>query len=820
MQSDNTLSPKSHFIYSYLTSFPTFLLTLHFVKRYFHSLLFNFFRGLSLVGGFLILIIVAACSSSRHVPQGSFLLNKVNISIDDSTGQFKADKMINYVRQMPNHKVLWLWKLQLGIYNMSGRDTARWYNRWIRRLGEAPVIYDSTLTELSQRQLQLAMVNKGFLDASVDVDTIIDAKHRKIKVQYNMNAGEPHRIATINFEIPDSAMRRLVMMDSNLFSIRPGDLLDRDLLDKQRELMSQRLRNNGYWAFSKEYITFSADTTQGSTLTDLTVIINDPRKINNLPNKHLPYSIRRIRVITDYDPLKTDSLGNLAASDTVDYKDLQIFYGPKQWIRPGVIYENCYLRQGGPFTQQDVDRTYEAFGRLNILKFVDIRFEQVPSSSVSSSESQELDAYILLTRSKSQSIAFELEGTNSEGDLGVAASITYTNRNIGHGSETLTTKLRAAYESLSGNLDGIIHNRYLETSLEASLNFPKFKAPFLRESFKRKVRASTELSVSLTYQERPEYTRVASTAAWSYIWAARNNRSRHIFTPIDINYVYLPASTNGFLDLIAPDNPLLRYSYEDHFIMSMRYNYYHTTKRRELPWTRTLQSNISTIRVSVETAGNLLFAISETFSPRRHPQQDPYKVFGIRYSQYVKAEADYSFLHIFDHRNSLALHAGLGLAYPYGNTRILPFEKRFYGGGANGVRGWDVRTLGPGSYSGSNTVSDFINQCGDIRLDLSMEYRAKLFWIIELGLFIDAGNIWTIHSYPTQPGGMFRFNSFYKQLAASYGAGIRLDFDYFLIRFDLGMKAHNPAKGQEPWPIFHPRWGRDRSFHFSIGYPF
>ncbi len=150
----------------------------------------------------------------------------------------------------------------------------------------------------------------------------------------------------------------------------------------------------------------------------------------------------------------------------------------------------------------------------------------------------------------------------------------------------------------------------------------------------------------------------------------------------------------------------------------------------------------------------------------------------------------------------------------------MPFEKRFYGGGANGVRGWDVRTLGPGRFPGSNSVSDFINQCGDIRLDLSAEYRAKLFWILELGAFIDVGNIWTIHNYPNQPGGMFHFNSFYKELAAAYGLGLRMDFTYFLIRFDVGMKAHNPAMGQEEWSLLHPRWHRDSSFHFSIGYPF
>ena len=254
--------------------------------------------------------------------------------------------------------------------------------------------------------------------------------------------------------------------------------------------------------------------------------------------------------------------------------------------------------------------------------------------------------------------------------------------------------------------------------------------------------------------------------------------------------------------------------------MRLGYTFYRTNKRRETLWNRAPQSNIFTLRVAGETAGNVLYAINSIFTHRADFREDPYKVFGIRYSQYVKAEADFALLHTFDQRNSIAFHSGFGIAYPYGNSTILPFEKRFYGGGANGVRGWDVRTLGPGAYAGQNSVTDFINQCGDIRLEFNAEYRAKLFWLLEMGAFVDVGNIWTIHNYATQPGGMFHFNSFYKQLAAAYGVGVRLDFNYFLIRLDLGMKAHNPALGAEPWPIFHPKWGRDSSIHFSIGYPF
>ena len=764
-------------------------------------------------------VALSACSSSRHVPEGQYLLDRVKITVEDSVPDVSVSEMNAYVRQQPNHRMLWSAKWQLGIYNLSGRDTTKWINRFLRKIGEPPVIYDSLLTRQGVSQLQRALYNKGYLDAKVTADTVGNARKKKMRVNYRLYPGKPHRIRTIQYAFPSDSIRELVMSDSMRFSVRAGDNLDLSLLESTREEITRRMRNRGYYAFTKEYITFNADTTQGSYDVDLTMTVRPPYERPGSTatlDDHRQYFIRSIRVITDYDPSRPGNPVNVTSIDSVDYRRMTIYYGPKRYLRPGVIYENCFLRQGGKYNEAQVNRTYQALSRLNILKFINIRF--VPAAE--SQDMSLLDAYILLTPGKSQSVAVELEGTNSEGDLGVAVGLTYSHRNIGRGSETLTVKARGAYESISGNLEGFIHNRYMEYSLDADVSFPKFKAPFLRERFKRRVMATTQLNVSFNYQERPEYTRIIATAGWSYRWIERLSRNRHTFSPIDINYVYLPESTNNFLDQIAPDNPLLRYSYEDHFIMRMGYSFYHTNKRAEVPWQRQTQRNVYTIRVNAEIAGNLLFGLSSIFDHRSDFRRDPYEVFGIRYSQYVKAEADYGAFHIFDRRQSLAWHVGFGIGIPYGNSTILPFEKRFYGGGANGVRGWAVRTLGPGSYSGSNSVSNFINQCGDIRFDASVEYRAKLFWVVELGLFIDAGNIWTIHDYPNQPGGMFRLNSFYKQIAASYGAGIRLDFTYFLLRLDFGMKAHNPARGAEPWPLIHPRWARDRSLHFSIGYPF
>lgn len=765
------------------------------------------------------MLLFNACSSAKHVPDGKYLLDNVRINIVDTAGNIKSEQFINYVRQHPNHKILWSTKLQLGIYNMSGKDSTKWYNKWLRNLGEKPVIYDSTLTTQSTAQLHQALINKGYLNASVKADTFRNDKKRKLSVEYTLTPGYAHKVKQLNVEISDSAIKDILLSDTTSIIVREGDNLDRNLLESQRLHFTSLLQNSGYYAFSKEFITFNADTTENSYDVDLTIKVNPPyndKDSGKAAKTHLPYYIRNITVVTNYNPVTMTDITNISEVDTIRYDDLTILYKDKQMLRPSVIQENCYLKSGQAFSEDDVNKTYQSFNRLSILKFVNIQF-----SNVATIDGKEwLDAYILLTPGKSQSVSLELEGTNSEGDLGVAASAAYTHRNIGKGAETLSAKVRGAYESLSGDIEGLINNRYMEYSVDLGLSFPKFKFPFINNEFKRKVRASTEINVALNYQERPEYTRIIATTGWSYKWARRNNTIRHALTPIDINYVYLPESTNDFIDQIAPDNPLLRYSYEDHFIMRLGYSFYYSNKRPESVWQRLPQTDVSTLRINAETAGNVLYAINNIFTYRNDADIHPYEVFGIQYSQYVKLDADYSYTHTFSPRHSIAFHSGVGVGIPYGNSKILPFEKRFYGGGANSVRGWDVRTLGPGSFNGSNDVSSFINQCGDIRLDLSLEYRAKLFWVIEMAAFIDAGNIWTIRNYENQPGGLFKLDSFYKQIAAAYGLGIRLDFNYFLLRFDLGMKAHNPADGQEKWPLLHPKWGRDRSFHFSIGYPF
>lgn len=747
------------------------------------------------------------------MPDGEYLLDKVNIDVVNSP-EVSTSGLVNYLRQSPNHKVLGFWKLQLGVYNLSGKKPDGRFNKWVRKMGQEPVIYDPQLTDQSARQLRLALLNQGYDDAVVEVDTIVTGK-KKMTVNYLLYPGTPRTVSSFSAEFEHPVAREIYYNDSTRFPIRSGDNLNRNSLDAVRAIFAEGMHERGYLGFTKEQVTFVADTVAGSKEVDLHMTVRDPGRLCRF---------RHVFIVTNFSQNEDATLMRFEGTDTVTCEGLKILYGPDRYLRPTVLSEQCFIRPGEIYSTSAVDRTYEAFNRLQILKYVNIVTR--PAGEAADPETpggeENLDVYILLSRTKKQAIQFELEGTNSEGDLGVGGGITWNNRNIFHGGEVLTAKLRGAYESLSGNLEGLINDRYTELAAEVGITFPKLKAPFLRSGFKRRSPATTEFALTFMWQERPEYTRVIAGAAWRFKWATLSNRTRRTFDLIDLNIVSLPRSTVNFIDNIAPDNPLLRYSYEDHFILRTGFTWY-KTNRRTPTTSSTLyrlprQVNTYTLRFAIETAGNLLFAVSKMVG--QHKKDGAYKIFGIPYAQYVKGEADYTINHAFSSRSSITFHSGLGIGYPYGNASMIPFEKRFYAGGANSVRGWSVRSLGPGSFDGHNNVTDFINQCGDISMLLSLELRGKLFWVFEGALFVDAGNVWTIKSYPNQAGGLFRFKDFYKEIALAYGVGLRLDFTYFLLRFDLGFKAHNPARGQERWPIAHPDWGRDATFHFSVGYPF
>ena len=455
-------------------------------------------------------LLLGGCSSTRHVPDGSFLLDKVSITVEDSS-RVATKKLYNYLRQQPNHKVLGLARMQLGVYNLSGRDSTTRFNRWLRKIGEEPVIYDEALTEQSARQLRQALINAGFNDARVEVESN-SPKEKKINVAYRLYPGAPHVISSVAYEVEDPALEEMVFADSVSWPVKAGGQLDRNILDNQRALIAERMRNNGYFAFTKEFISFFADTVAGSKEVDLTMVIHNPKQkadddaaktpLMQMP-RHRRYVYNKVTVVTDFSPGNDANGFDFAGRDTVNCRGIEILYGKDRYLTPKNIAEQCYIIPGENYSTISIDRTYEALNRLSVLRYVNILTRPAGSTG----DLELLDVYILLSPTKKMGVTLELEGTNSEGDLGVGGGATFQHRNLAHGGEMLTAKLRGSYESLSGNFDGLINHNYTEVAAELGITFPKFKAPFLSSSFKQKMRASTEFHASGAPRIHPHHSR-------------------------------------------------------------------------------------------------------------------------------------------------------------------------------------------------------------------------------------------------------------------------------------------------------------------------
>ena len=756
----------------------------------------------------LVMMLLASCSATKYVPEGSYLLD--GISVESDNKDINTSDLSLYLRQSPNSKLFGLFHTQLYIYNLSGRDTTKWVNRMFRRIGDEPVIYSEEEDERTRDQLTRAVRNMGYMGASVE--SVIKTHKKTREVTYKVTSGRPYKVRSLNYDIPNEPIRQLIQADSANSLLHEGMNFNINLLDEERQRIATHLLNNGYYRFNKELLTYTADTARNTYQADVTLHLH-PNIVNGVEQPYRPYNINKVSFVTDYDVLQRSVQDAFDVSDSIHYRGYPIYYKNRLYIRPRTLVNTTWINPGELYNQANIQKTYNNFGRLSTLRYTNVRFE--PEAN----DSTKLNAYILLTKNKLQSVSLEVEGTNSAGDLGAALSVSYQNRNLFRGSELFMFRVRGAYEAVSG-LHGQYRNEsYTELGAETSINFPRFLFPFLSSDFRRNVRANTEFGLQYNYQMRPEFTRIVASTNWSYKWQSKSLHTRHQIDVLDINYLYMPWLDPIFEEryLKEKQNYILRYNYEDRLIVRAGYSYVYNSATGVMP-TTTVADNSYSLRFNVESAGNVLYGLAKLTSMHQNKEGE-YSILNIPFAQYIRADFDYAKNIAFDLKNSLSYHLNLGIAFPYGNAKMVPFEKRYFSGGANSVRGWSVRDLGPGSFPGDG---NFLNQTGDIKFDASMEFRSKLFWKIQSALFVDAGNIWTIREYESQPGGKFRFNKFYKQIAFAYGLGIRLDLDFFILRLDGGMKAINPVyeSGKHRYPIFHPRFSRDFAFHFAVGYPF
>lgn len=730
----------------------------------------------------LLALLLTGCSTSKYIPEKAYLLEGVEILSDAKN--FNASALTPYIRQKANSKWFSLFKIPLDTYSISGRDSTKWINRTLKKMGEAPVIFDSTQARLSVEDLRNALKNMGYMHATVDFST--KTRGKKLTAIYMLHPGKPYSIGEVKYDIQDTVIARILIncarqlpkKSNRQTALTPGSAFTLQKLDDERKRITDILLDSGYYKFHKDFIQFDADTVSTKNDVNVTLHLLRFRSSSDSPETaHPRYSIGKI-----------------------DYSSAQ----GKLQLRRSVLENATQLKEGYPYNYSALEDTYRNFGRLSAVRYTNIQFHEVPDTTL-------LNCDIQLNTSKPSTIAFQPEGTNTAGDLGAAMSITYQNRNIFRGSELFSAEVRGAFEAITG-LEGYNDENFVEWSAETRLQFPRLITPFVSRSLRRRSTASSELSLSWDMQNRPEFHRRVFSSVWRYRWSSPDRHINYRLDVPDLNYVYMPWISETFkhdyLDSVSNQNVILRYNYEDLFIMKVGFGLTYT-------------NGTDALRFNVETAGNVLNTLSKSLHFKMNGNGQ-HTFLGIAYAQYAKFDFDYTHLVTFDEHNSLVLHTDFDIAYPYGNSNVLPFEKRYFSGGANSVRGWSVRGLGPGSYKSKNGRIDFINQTGDMKFDLNAEYRTFLFWKFNGAAFIDAGNIWTLRNYPEQPGGQFKWNKFYKQIAVAYGLGLRLNFGYFILRFDMGMKAVNPAysDSHEHYAIIHPDFSRDFTFHFAVGMPF
>lgn len=731
---------------------------------------------------------IVACNTTKFVPQDELLLDKVHIKVEDTKDVSGVD-LKNYLQQRQNTEILGFWKLQLGIYNTASLDTAKWTSKNARRIGEAPVIYSPSLTDRSVAQLEKAMQNKGYFTA--EVDTMMRVEDRKVDLTYLVNAGKPYVVRRYEVDFKQDDLR-LVAQNPRTSLIKEGMQFDVDVLKQERQRIADEMRRSGCYYFNAELIQFFADTTQTKGQVDLTICLQDNFKALSPELQERifrRYKIANVHFHIDYEIDRVPEGKELHSASADGYEFTWV--GDKL-IRENVLIRKCPIRPGGMYNYLRVDRAYSNLNQLAPVKYVDISFDSISEN--------ELDCHIVLSRSKLNSVSVEAEGTYSAGDWGVALGAGYANRNLFRGAEEFTLDGRASYEWRQNG------GRAIEGKVAMGLKFSN----------------SLEVDLNYNYQNRPdEYTRSIFNAGLQYQFNQRAAHLQHQFRILDISYVYLPWISDAFREQFLQSTNILKYSYENHFIVGWGYagNYSSFSSRR--PY-----QSYCNLNYNIETAGNLMLGLAEMF----HFPLDPegkYTLFNTRFAQFAKADFSVTYNQIFSQQHRLVYHADFGLAVPYANSQAVPFEKRYFAGGSNSVRGWTARSLGPGGYRGSGSLIDFNNQSGDIRMNLNLEYRAKVWSIFELAAFVDAGNIWTIFDYESQPFGQFHWNEFYKQIALAYGVGLRVDLSFFVFRVDFGVKLYDPSRLYEQvngtqWRTVPNglNWKEDMAFHFAIGYPF
>jgi len=664
---------------------------------------------------------------------------------------------------------------------------------WRETVGEPPVIYDSAAAKVSVQQIELYLLKHGWFDAEASFE-MFPIKKRQGKVVYTISAKEPYTIRSLILNIPDEALTIYTEKSrSDRNTLQAGDQFNIEKLDAERELLNQYFRNRGYYDFNKELLYFNVDSSLSAHQVDLTLGIvprkvpypGDPDSLVTVPYKR--YTIENITIIDKpYERNKP-----IFTSDTLIIENYRLIDQNQLLVKPKILAQNILFKPGEYYEIANITRTYRRLSTLPIVGATSIQFFPLTEEE----DNTYLRSVISITPTSKQAIAFEANGTNRGGFLGISGSANYRNKNAFGSAELFAfnisggveaQQLLTQSESNNPGVAGIRNNTYfntLEFGPEISLTFPTFLLPVKAERFAKSADPKTTIRANLSYQLRPDYERTRSFGAITYLWS-ESDRKKWQVSPLEVSLIKIFRSPEFDAQLIEIGDPFLINSFQDHFIVDARVVYTYNTQP-----TGPAKKNLYFYSASIETAGNALRGLYSLSNAQKN-DQGSYEVSGIAFAQYIKTQHDFRYYRNHNEKMETAYRLIGGVGVPLANLNVLPFEKSFFGGGANDIRAWQARTLGPGSYRDPQRNFDKI---GDILLEANVEYRFALIDVVEAAFFLDAGNIWTINSDPARPGADFEFDRFVSEIAFGTGTGVRLNFDFFIIRLDLGLQIKDPS---------------------------
>jgi len=718
----------------------------------------------------------------------------------------KLDKRdVNYlIKQKPNRKILGIARFRLFAYNYASKKKPTKFNKWIIDVvGEPPVYLDTNLVNSTVEQLKYLLFNKGYFNG--EVDKSIKYRKNKALVTYYLMGNTCYKIRNINFECSDSSIYSLCVRDSNNRIINKGDIYNSDVISEQRQHLAKMIKDNGYFNFVEDYISVIVDTNLNQHKTDITFVIAQPvNTYYNDPKKHPLYFVKNINVYYD---LSTDTTYN---NDTITYNNIY-YISKKHLYKPKILNQFIFIKQNEIYRISEAEETYKKLSSLNNFKLINIIF------SNNKNFYNGLDCNIQLIPTKKQSVSLEVEGTNTGGNLGVAGNVVYQNVNLFKGFEILKARQKLSFEmqkvfedESKSNIKSYLPFNTFEMGTELSLYLPKFLLPVNPSVFSKYTFPKTILSSGINYQKRRDYTRYITNLSYGYEWK-ESIKKTHLFYPVEINSIKINLLNKSFYEKIKQlyDKQILN-SYQDHLIIGAKYSYIYNEQQRNKI------ANFRYLRLNYEMAGNIMWLLNRSF--KSVMTDNSYTLFNIHYAQYVKIELDYRYYSYFNKDNIFVYRFLTGVGVPYGNMNVLPFEKSFFAGGANSMRGWLIRSLGPGSFK--DTMNYKYDKIGDVLIENNLEIRFPIYRYLKGAIFSDIGNIWLRQKDSNRPGANFMFNKFLHDMAVDVGIAFRFDFSYFVIRMDCAVPFKDPSKNVNDRWVFRYTKFKDINFNFGIGYPF